>query len=192
MERGETLLLSRAARDTRGVSTREQLVQRVRELADGSPYVVEDTAEGFDVRVDLANPDWRTAMSRKSVSRVFTHHVRVDEAKQSVSITDDLSSVSRETGVVRLARFQGRMIEHSRHKVVAWGRPAGAGEAVDYRFSSTEGHALIRTATHELGFEEHQGTAARIGLVFGIIGAVGAVVTVVALLVAWLSGVQFS
>jgi hypothetical protein len=186
------------------VSTCGQLVQRVRELADGSPYVVEDTAEGFDVRLDLADARWHSLMSRESLRRVFVHHVAVDEEHGSLSITDDSRTVTWKAGLDsrdgklvpslsgEAVRFQGRVVQVSRQKVLAWDEKGTYGTVVDYRLDSREGHALIRTAARELGFEQRRGTSERIGLVVGVIGGVGAVLVVVVLLVAWLSGVRFS
>ena len=86
------------------------------------------------MRVDLADAKWCTAMNTQSVSRVFTHHVTVDEEQQATSITDDMSLVSWKARDGRLvpslvqgaARFQGRVIELGRRTVVACGQMPGS------------------------------------------------------------------
>jgi len=180
------------------VSTREQLVQRVRELADGTPYVVEDTAAGFDVRVDVADATWYSLMNKEGLTKVFTHHVAVDEERQSLSVTDDSYTVTWKAGVGlgdgtpvpqvsgSAERVMGRVYEFGGEKIFAWDEKGQYGEVVSYRLNSREGHALIRTAADQSGYAEKAGGAQKTGLVFAIIGGGIALIVVIALVVALL------
>ena len=177
------------------MAARDQLVQRVRELADGTPYVVDETGPGFDVRVDVADARWHSLMGKEGLTKVFTHHVAVDEERRTLSVTDDSRTVSWRAGVGRgdgtlvpevsgsAERVLGRVYEVGGEKIFAWDEKGHYGQVVGFRLNSQEGHALIRTAAEQTGFTERAGGAQKVGLVFALIGGGIAVAVVVALLV---------
>lgn len=70
------------------IDTSRFLVE-VRSLAQGTPYVVKATDDGFDVRVDVADAQWYALVYKEGLRKIFTHHVALDEAKGSYTVTDD-------------------------------------------------------------------------------------------------------
>ncbi len=162
-----------------------ELEQRVREAAAGTPYVVTTTERGFDVAVELADAQWWGLFNRAGLKREFTHQVRLGEGG-SYSITDVSREVEWVAGTPRLAAGgtvrKGRIIERGRETIWAIGDDGRVGAVVDYRFDSAEGRDLVTTAAESLGLTQQRGVEERVGLVFGLVAGVGAVITVVVLL----------
>jgi hypothetical protein len=70
-----------------GSADTQHLIDRVRSVAVGGPYVVVERPYGFDLTVDEA--DSRSAdQLGQGLEPVVTHRVRVDEAARELSITD--------------------------------------------------------------------------------------------------------
>jgi hypothetical protein len=180
------------------MSTREQLIECVRELAHGTPYVVEDTESGFDVRVDVADATWYSLMNKEGLTKVFTHHVTVDQERRTLAVTDDSYTLTWKAGVGvgdstsvptvsgSAERVLGRVYEFGGEKIFAWDEKGRYGEVVSYRLNSREGHGLIRTAADQSGFTEKAGGAQTTGLVFAVIGGGIAVLVVLGLVIALL------
>ncbi|MGI3779288.1 MAG: hypothetical protein ACRYG2_00790 [Janthinobacterium lividum] len=55
----------------------------------GTPDVVEETAEGFGVRLDHENPQWYGQLREWRATEAVTCHVEVREASRTTMITDE-------------------------------------------------------------------------------------------------------
>ena len=177
------------------MSDAETLFKAVRAKANGTPYVVTRTEQGFDVRLDLADARWFDLMHERGLRTAFTHHVALDEAARTLTITDDGQAVEWRAGADvagggprpvlagRAQRVLGRSYEVGFRKEYGVRADGHFGEVVTYAFSSNEGHRLVRGPARELGWRERMPASARVGLVFGAVGLLGAAATVVALLV---------
>ena len=119
------------------------------------------------------------------------HHVHAP-GDGTYTVIDDSRTVEWVAGVPRASvsgeRVMGRVKEFGFEK--AWGvREDGTvGKVVDYRFDSEEGRDLISAVAQQLGRTERRSGVEKIALLFAGIALVGAVVTVVALLVALFLG----
>ena len=80
------------------------------------------------------------------------------------------------------------MIEFGTRKVWAFDAEGRFGVQAEYRFDSEEGRDLITGVAGQLGPRQRRGWAERTGIIVGIIGAAGALITLVVLLVMWLTG----
>ncbi len=160
------------------MSTAAELVERVRAATEGTPYTVTETPEGFEVGIDIVDARWYTLLYRNGVKRVFTYEVRLDEAKQTMAVTDVARSVRWSAGGdptrppslhAEKSIQRGRVYPFSTEK--QFGVDAGTGQAgmpVDYTFSSEEGRRLIRGAAKELGWSEKLGGEAKGAIIFGV------------------------
>lgn len=176
------------------MSASGELVEAVRARLVGTPYRMVETERGFDVAVDLADATYYTLMYRKHLETTWTYRVHLDEATRTLSITDDSyrmewkagadvsGGVPRPTLGARLSRSVGRFESKSFQRTYAIGEDGEYGKVVDFTFDAAEGRRLIREPARELGWTEKAGTAQRIGLVFALVGGIGALVTVVVLL----------
>jgi hypothetical protein len=159
--------------------------------AEGSPYVVTRTEEGFDVALNIADDRWWTLLGKAGLRKTYVHHVSMP-GPGTYTVTDDSRTVEWVGGVPRLSaraeRIYGRVREFGLEK--AWGvREDGTvGQVVDFRFSSEEGRDLITAVAERLGLKEKRGVAEKVGLAFAGIALAGAVFTVAALLTAFLLG----
>ncbi|GAB2870208.1 hypothetical protein [Nocardioides pacificus] len=166
-------------------------LEAVRDAADGTPYVVTPTAAGFDVTLSIADARWFALFNRAGLKKVHLHHVQVQD-DGSYTITDDARSVEWVAGVPRLAatgeRTVGRVREIGAQKVWAFDDHGRFGPVVDFRFNSEEGRDLIVGVADHLGLRQRRGAAERIGLAFAVVGGVGALATVLLLVVAALLG----
>ncbi|KRE98737.1 hypothetical protein ASG88_16965 [Nocardioides sp. Soil777] len=169
----------------------EELLGAVAAAAQGSPYAVTRTHEGFDVALDIADDHWWTLLGKAGLRKTYVHHVAAP-GDGTFAVTDDSRTVEWVGGVPRLSaqaeRVHGRVRELGVEK--AWGvREDGTiGTVVDYRFSSAEGRDLVTAVAKQLGRTERRAPAEKIGLVFAGVALVGAVVTAVTLLILFFLG----
>ncbi len=170
----------------------DELRAAVAARAEGTPYVVVPTPEGFDLRIDLADARWWGPLGAAGRRKVVQHRVALDEGARSMTITDDHYDVQWSAGAdvstrvprlvasARAERSLGRTWEVSGEKTFGLddtGRPA---TVVDYTFSSAEGHGMIRDAAAPLGWSERMGAAQRAGVVAAVAaGGVAGLVAVV-------------
>lgn len=63
----------------------QHLIEQVRSVAAGGPYVVSERPYGFDLTIDAADAG---PAAPQGPEPVVTHRVRVDEASRALSITD--------------------------------------------------------------------------------------------------------
>ena len=168
-----------------------ELLRRVQEATEGTPYVVAPTDAGFDVTLDVVDAQWYGLFNKAGLSRVYIHHVSFPKPG-TYSIADDARAVDWVAGVPELTmsaeRQYGRVIEIGAQKVWAFDQHGRFGVQADYRFNSEEGRQLITGLAEQQGLKLRRGGAERAGLTIGIIAAVGAVIVVVLNLVLWLTG----
>ena len=146
--------------------TTDRFRDQVSRNAEGTPYVVTPTAEGFDVGIDIVDARWFEQYRKVGLTRTFVHHVAVDGT--TYTITDDSRTLEWEAGAARLGasyeRFSGRKYELSFRRTVALSERGRVEKVVDYTFSSEEGRRLIKSAAKEQGLKEHLPLSAKIGL----------------------------
>lgn len=151
--------------------------------AEGSPYVLEPTPKGFDFKVDIANARWWDLLGRSRLRKSYVHHVTVVDSR-TYSITDDLATVTWNVGVPTARytskRQYGRSISIGFGKAYALDDDLKPAEVYSYTYSTEESRRLIQSAARALGMKERWPAAAIIGLVVGIIGALGAVAALIA------------
>ena len=170
--------------------SRQHFREAVSAAAAGTPYAVIPTDRGFDVGLDLADAAWFTLFGKAGLAMSYIHHVRVEDGWYA--ITDDSREVRWHAGVPGVSgsasRSLGRVKQFGAQK--SWGLDESGRlrPIVDYQFNSEEGRQLITGIGEQLGLTQRRGTAEKIGLVFGVIGAGGALVAVVVLLVMLLLG----
>jgi hypothetical protein len=179
------------------MSTRQSLLDQLRTRTEGTPYVVKETADGFDMEIDIVDAQWFNLMRLNGLQRVFTYEVALDEEQQKYSITDVAHSVSWDAGAEHggpptLHREQsterGRVYSKSFHIETGVDTRTGeVGTPVNYRFDSSEGRDLIRGVLKENGWSEQMGTEQKIGLVVaGVTVAALVIIGIVALVMALL------
>ncbi len=179
------------------MSTRQTLLDQLRAVTQGTPYVVTETADGFDLGIDIVDAQWFNLMRLNGLQRVFTYEVTLDEEQQKYSITDVAHTVSWDAGAgadgpPTLHREQsterGRVYSKSFHlETGVDARTGEVGTPVNYRFDSSEGRGIIRGVLKENGWSEQMGTEQKIGLVVaGVTVAALVVVGIVALVMALL------
>jgi hypothetical protein len=169
-----------------------ELFRRVQQAAEGTPYVVEETDQGFDVTLNIVDAQWYGLFNKAGLKRVFIHHVAFP-ADDAYAVTDDARSLEWVAGTPRVGgsmeRQIGRVKEFGAQKVYAFDEHGDFGKQVDYRFNSEEGRRLITGKAEQLGLQEVRGGAEKIGLFFAVLGIGGALVTLVVLLICWQAGV---
>lgn len=167
------------------MTTSAELVARVRSAATGTPYVVVERSEGFDLTVDVANAEWLTALRAHGLHRVMTHRVRLNEAKHRLSITDIENDVSWNGGPdgrglslhARRTVKRGRVISYSKRMEFGVDARSGrGGKVVDYTFRAGEGRDLIRRAAKDAGWSEQMGAEQRGALWFAGLTLAGLVI----------------
>ncbi|MFF9620109.1 hypothetical protein [Streptomyces griseosporeus] len=129
-----------------------------------TPYRMYRTERGFSLSVDV----------HSRPPQVHTYRVELSLAQRTFTMTD----------AVRVHSGARRSVEVGRSRyVVMSARPDGSDR---YRFSSADGHRLIRGVARELGWREEKPTSVKLAMAAGIFGAVVALGTLVALAVVFL------
>jgi len=135
-----------------------ELMARVRDGAEGTPYTVVEQPYGFDVTVDLADARWLTLTAAHGLTKVFTHEVHVKKPGR-YGITDVEHTVSYGAGGASLTAARsikrGRVYSYQRRVEVGVDADTGhVGKVFDYTFRAGEGRQLIRRAATDLGWRE--------------------------------------
>ena len=166
------------------MSQDEEFLRKIRESVKGTPYVVDETDEGFDLTLDIVDAKWFGLYHKEGLERVHTYHVQL-VGDGTYTVTDDSRTVEWQAGVPTLSASvevtRGRVWERSSEKVWALGEDLRFGPVVDYRFNSEEGRQLITAVADSLGLKEPRGRDEKIGLYLAMLGGVGALVTVIVL-----------
>jgi hypothetical protein len=134
------------------MSATEELFAAVRARATGTPYVVEKTATGFDVRLELEDPQWFGQLREWRLTKASIHHVQVEEASRTIMITDELRTLTWQAGT------DGRE------------RPTlgGLTQESEAGFDSSVGRDLVVDTAKPLGWKLRRSLNERIGLYVGV------------------------
>ena len=161
------------------MSQRDEFLAAMQAAAEGTPYAVTRTEDGFDVGLDIVDAQWYGLFNKAGLTRTYVHHVRVGE-DGSYSITDDSRSMDWVAGVPRVSasatRQIGRVKEFGVQKIWAFEEHGQFGNVVDYRFNSEEGRDLVTTVADRLGLKQERGTSEKIGLWVALLTVAGLVV----------------
>lgn len=173
-------------------SESDQLLRRVRQAVEGTPYVVRETDGGFDVVLDLGDARWSGTLHQEGVRRSCTHHVSFP-GPGLYSVTDDIREVDWEAGPARAAargeRTAGRVREKGFETTYVFDRRTLRFRKVsDQRYDTGQGRALVDAAAVELGLRAKRSRSEVAGLVVASIAALGALITVVTLVIGALLG----
>ena len=154
----------------------QELAAAVRARAQGTPYVVDETPEGFDVRLALEDPLLFRQFRGGRLVEASIHHVRTDEARRTCSVEDELRQLTwgagpdgqeRPTLGARLSVQRGRVISKSVQRTYGLGS-SGVEQRSEQRFDNTVGRRLVEDAARELGWKQERGLNEKIGLYVGV------------------------
>jgi hypothetical protein len=161
------------------MTTGQQFFEGVRAAAEGTPYTVTKTDDGFDVALDIVDAQWYGVFNKAGLKRLFIHHVDF-KGEGVFSITDESRALEWVAGTPRIsasaAVTKGRIIGFSKQKVWAFDEHGNFGVQADYRFSSDEGRGLIEGVARQLGLEQRRGTEEKIGMFFAALAIGGLVI----------------
>ena len=145
------------------MSTRQEFFERVRAAAEGTPYAVTETTEGFDVTLDIVDAQWFGLFNKAGLRKVYTHHVKLSD-DGAFSVTDESRSLEWVAGTPLIAATRevqrGRIKEFGFQKVWAFDEHGNFGVQADYRFNSEEGREPDRgrrAATRPPATPRHRG-----------------------------------
>ncbi|WP_028921556.1 hypothetical protein [Pseudonocardia acaciae] len=159
-----------------------EFLARVRAAAEGTPYAVTPTPNGFDVGIDLTHFRWVGGFRNRR--RVCIHRVRLDERAQRFSIRDDLYRLSWPDGMPKLTLGT---FESGRVRRKYWQYTFGQdGVQGTETYDTEEGRRLITDAAKELGWQGSRSGAERFALAMGVIGGAVGLVVCLGLLIAFL------
>ena len=165
------------------MSASQELFETVRTRAQGTPYVVEPTAEGFDVRLALEDPQWFGSFREWRLTKASVHHVRTDDAARTCSVDDELRTLTWRAGTDGRERpvlsagvsvERGNLRSRSVRRTYSLGRD-GLTRTSTASFDSSAGRDLVVEAAKQLGWTLRRGLNERIGLVVGL-GTIGLLV----------------
>ena len=158
------------------MSATQDLTEAVRARAEGTAYVVEPTAEGFDVRLAVENTQWFGTFREWRLTQASVHHVRLSEAARTLTVTDELRSLTwvagtdgreRPTLGASLTVASGRVTSRSVQRTYTIGR-GGLTKEAESSFDSGAGRALVLDVAKSLGWKVERSLNERIGLYVGV------------------------
>ncbi|GAB2570540.1 hypothetical protein GCM10009593_04910 [Microlunatus antarcticus] len=158
------------------VSATDDLIAAVQARAAGSPYAVEATAEGFDVRLAVEDPQWFGRLREWRLSQTSIQHVQVLKAARRLRITDEVRTLTwvagtdgreRPTLGAALAVTKGRVVGRSFHRTYSLGRD-GVTKESEVTFNAGAGRDLVLDAAKALGWRLQLSLNERIGLYVGV------------------------
>jgi hypothetical protein len=158
------------------MSATQELFAAVQARTAGTPYAVEPTPEGFDVRLALEDPQWFGTFRERRLTQASIHHVRLDEAARTCSVDDELRTLTwragpdgRERPVLSAAVSvsRGNLRSRSVRRTYALG-PGGITKTSEATFDSSAGRDLVVDTAKELGWRLQRSLNERIGLYVGV------------------------
>lgn len=158
------------------MSATRELADAVRARAQGTPYRVEETPTGFDVRLALEDPQWFGTFREWRLVEASIHHVRTDEAKRTVSVDDELRTLTWQAGsdgrerptlgaAVSVARGNVRSTSVQRTYSIGGG---GVEQTSVHSFDSGAGRDLVLDSAKALGWKQERSLNEKIGLYVGL------------------------
>ena len=158
------------------MSATQELLAAVQARAMGTPYVVEPTPQGFDVRLALEDPQWFGSFRERHLVQASIHHVRTNQATLTCSIDDELRNLTWQAGsdgperpvlgaAVSVAR--GNIRSRSVRRTYSLGR-AGMTKTSEDTFDSSAGRDLVVDVAKALGWQLQRSLNERIGLYVGV------------------------
>ncbi|HEY8458247.1 MAG TPA: DUF3592 domain-containing protein [Actinopolymorphaceae bacterium] len=157
-----------------------ELIRRVREATEQTPYRMNMTTDGFEIALDLSDTTWHGLLYSQRVDRVFSHRVQVIEHARKLKISDVVTTVTWSEGAhgpiprlgVSKASASGRVWTFTSGSTSR----DGQGNPATFTFSSEEGRRLITEPAKHLGWRVAWSTNAIIGLVVACIALGGLLV----------------
>jgi hypothetical protein len=173
-----------------------ELLALVTAKAEGSPYVVTPTPDGFDLRIQLQDSRWYSFLRAAGRQQVVEHRVSLDEARKQLVVTDVWHDVRWEVGAlghllpfleaeVEVKRTYGRVYAFHGSRTIGGGSAPSSlpDDAGGITRRSAVGRKFIREASAELGWTERRNRFEVIGAVGAVVGLVVAAAVVVAFIV---------
>ncbi|MFC8191489.1 hypothetical protein ACFUMH_07455 [Cellulomonas sp. NPDC057328] len=152
----------------------DELCAAVERATEGTPYRIERTAEGFDLRIAVDDARWHGLLASAGRRRVVECQVRLDGDARTLQITDAQFHVRWAVGVTgrtphlvaaQAGAVRGRTWSTSREWTWRPGQRPQAKPVVEDRLSTAEARRLIRKAAIALGWTERMGPYERAGLI---------------------------
>ncbi|KUN01295.1 hypothetical protein AQI95_30615 [Streptomyces yokosukanensis] len=145
---------------------------RIEAAVAGSSYRMRRTGQGFDLVVDVHGRE----------RREHTYRVALRPSEKAFTMADIVrgTTYDADPGRIRV----GRSVSSGRSLYVVTSRNP---DGTRYRFSSADGHRLIRGVARELGWRELMPTSVKVAIGFGIFGGLVGIGVLVGLAIAfWL------
>jgi hypothetical protein len=153
--------------------SRAELMSRVHAAVQGTAYTLVPTQDGFDVQTSA----FPSAFPRhREAGAVLTHHVRLDEATRTFTITEEVRRRDAQGG--RSTQY-GRQSFKSFDITLGRRKDGTFGKIDEQRFSSDDGRRVIVDAAAALGWTLRRGQAEKAGLIAAVIGGGIAVVVLI-------------
>ncbi|SEQ60343.1 hypothetical protein [Microlunatus flavus] len=158
------------------MSATQELAEAVRARAQGTPYVVEPTPSGFDVRLALEDPQWFGTFREWRLVQASVHHVRTEEARRTVGVEDELRTLTWQAGVDGRERptlgaavgvQRGRVVSKSVQRTYSLGG-GGLRKESERSFDSGVGRRLVEDSAKALGWKQERSLNEKIGLYVGL------------------------
>ncbi|MEU5895155.1 MULTISPECIES: hypothetical protein [Streptomyces] len=147
----------------------DTLYARVQAAAEDTSYRLRRTGRGFDMTVDVPGLG-------RNTTQVHTYRVELHPRDKTFTMTDIVRT--HERGAFGTST---RTVKRGRVRYRTWSRSLDGSERTS--FSSADGRRLIRGAAQELGWRELRPPTGKAALVFGAIGGLTALGTLIALAV---------
>lgn len=171
-------------------TTTETFARTIEEQLKDTPYMLERTATGFNVTLNLADAKWWMLLSRNELKDAFEYQVTTDEATKSYSINDVRRRIAWKAGVgagdlvpyfdLNYKYQSGEISGYSREIKIGVTDKAEIKKVVDINFSPAEKKKLINDVAASLGWKSKMSSNKKIGIAV----AAGAGVLVVVILIA--------
>lgn len=170
----------------------DELRAAVETATEGTPYRMERTAEGFDLRIAVDDARWHGLLASAGRGRVVECQVRLDGQRRTLQITDaqfhvrwaaDVTGRTPRLVAAEASAVRGRIWSTSREWTWRPGERPQERPVVEDRLTTTEARRLIREAATTLGWTERMGPYERAGLIAASVGLLTCLTVALLLLV---------
>jgi len=169
------------------MNTAQQLIQHITESAKDTPYVITQTADGFELSLNIVDARWVMPLGTGNIKKYFTITAKLDETSRVARLNDSLYELEWSAGLNgQLVPHIGAQVQvqqgtiYQVHIGGVLGTQTESG-ITTYQFSSSEAKKWLNAILAQDGWKKAMSIQTKIGIIaacFGGLVALGAIILI--------------
>ena len=160
------------------MTSKPQLISNLINASNDSPYIIEETENGFRMSLNIVDAKWYTLLYKNGIKKTFTIDAKLNEGKQTAATTDTLYTLDWQAGADaetfvpklggKIGVQKGEVWSYQAGKQYGVGADGQVGETASWRFNSTEAKAWLDGQLKANGWHRTLGATAKGAIIFAV------------------------